>query len=722
MKKNRFLLVVPGIVCLFVACELVQQKHFPTVIQTESGKVEGVLGKTSLYFKGVPYAEPPMGDLRWQPPADKTPWEDVLQAQEFSNACPQVPPVYVQEEVLWDEDCLCLNIYRPRENTQNLPVMVFIHGGGFRDGASSLSTYDGEWLAQNKKIVLVTINYRLNIFGFLYLPETGITGNYGIQDQIKALEWVNNNIASFGGDPENITVFGESAGGISVGLLQGLRPDLFNKAIIQSGFITCNADEMDAANASKIGWQLVQKFGCTAADDIAECLRAKPVAELLSAAGNIDLSLSENNRQYWPVIDGDFISDTPQELILKGAGRNIPLIMGVNADEGTVFALALEIQTENDYESWVYSSFPDHAEKVLALYPLAEYATPQLAASAIVGDVIFVCPTRRALVELAQYNTLLYQYYFTYPPLRTRPVDLGAHHGAELAYIFHTFSEHTRAARQVSRNIATLWTSFASEGVPSADTILWPSFSSSLQQYLIIDQELAVDTDLNRLKCDFWDGMEQLSCSDDNNTVISDLVNKQWVLHSFDSPSDNESVIPGTEITLLLNDDGTLQGSGGCNSFSGDFTTAEDGTMAVINLTWTDMSCEFPQGIMQQEESYLSALGTVNGFADDETSLTLLYNAAGYSLDFSVMQKSSIVVTIDDQAETLELTRPVTLPINRTDANFIMTECVLKTWCSCSGPLELHDGYWRHHCCDDYPNCEIKIEIATGNVVCSLFG
>lgn len=368
MKRIFYLTTFIIALCLNGACSIFSPcTRFPLVVETSLGKIEGKEGEVSHYFKGIPYAEPPVGNLRWQPPTDKTPWQGLLKAHNFSKACAQVPPSYVQEKIEWDEDCLYLNIYRPKENKINLPVMVFIHGGGFTDGAASVSTLDGEWLAQNKEVVLVTINYRLAQFGFLYLPEAGIVSNYGLRDQIKALEWINDNIKALGGDPDNITVSGESAGGTSVGLLLGLRPDLFHKAIIQSGAITFNPDNIAPHNVFELGRRFVQEIGCEGANDLAACLRSKSAEEVLSA-GRVPFKIG-NKKKYRHVLDGEFITDAPLSLIKNGKGADIPLIMGVNADEGAFFAFTLKIKTENDYENWVRDTYPDLADSILTKYP-----------------------------------------------------------------------------------------------------------------------------------------------------------------------------------------------------------------------------------------------------------------------------------------------------------------------------------------------------------------
>jgi para-nitrobenzyl esterase len=504
MRGIFCLLTVVLVYCLNSACNIYPPSTtFPLVVETAAGRIEGMEGEISHYFKGIPYAEPPLGNLRWKSPSDKIPWQGLLKADSFSKACPQVQPVYIQEKIEWDEDCLCLNIYRPKENKKNLPVMVFIHGGAFIDGAASLSTFDGEWLAQNKEVVLVTMNYRLAQFGFLYIPEADIVGNYGIRDQIKALEWINDNIEAFGGNPDNITVFGESAGGVSVALLLGLRPELFHKAIIQSGYITFNPAMMAPDTLSGIGQRFVQEIGCEGAGDLASCLRSKS-AEKVLAAGRSTFKIGSKEK-YGPILDGSFITAAPLSLIKNGRGGNTPLIMGVNANEGAFFAFTLGITTKKDYDNWVRSTYPDLADLILSQYPVSRYERTDQAAADLIGDAIFACSTRKALKGLSEANKRLYQYYFTYPPEPTRKLGVGAFHGAELSYIFHTFKDNLQEAEQVSQNISELWTSFAYKGIPSVGKTIWQPFSAQHQQYLVINKELAMGKDLRKEPCDIWD-------------------------------------------------------------------------------------------------------------------------------------------------------------------------------------------------------------------------
>ena len=496
--------------CLWASCHVTPQAvaasidnlntFFPQFISTSVGPIEGKEGGVSLFFKGIPYAEPPVGSLRWQPPADVQPWTELLTADEFACACPQSFSLSGYE-VDWNEDCLYLNIYRPKSGSALLPVMVFFHGGAFIFGSASERYYDGEWLAQNKNVVLVTVNYRLGPFGYLYLPEYGIGGNYGLLDQIKALEWVQENIAFFGGNPGNVTVFGESSGGLSVALLLGLVPDLFHKAIIQSGYNYI----MPAQRADKEGNLLLEEMGCGSSYDPAECLRQKPPEDILSAAYDFDEPDSQRY-SFGPVQDKRIITDTPYNLIMKGRGKKIPLIIGVNADEGTLFTYNIGIENETDYERWLRATFGILAGPLLWHYPAGDYEEPWLAAADIMGDLIFSCPTRNILRKLGWFNNHLYHYRFTFvPSTQQTPPFLGAFHGSELAYLFHSFTSENPTALAVSDSITELWTTFARTGTPSCGDMQWKPFNPFSQHYLIIDNELSMGQYPERKQCGFWD-------------------------------------------------------------------------------------------------------------------------------------------------------------------------------------------------------------------------
>ena len=318
------------------------------LVDTKSGKVEGYIQDNLYVFKGIPYAAPPVGELRWMPPQPVQPWDGVRPAKEFGPIAPQnemVGPI-VQVAQKQDEDCLFLNIWTPGPDNAKRPVMVWIHGGAFTIGSGSDPMYDNGSLANRGNIVLVTINYRLGMLGFLNLKEvTGgkipATGNEGLLDQVAALKWVKENIAAFGGDPDNVTIFGESAGGMSIGCLLAMpaAKGYYHKGILESG-VGSTAGPLDqVVDTTKEFLKLVSLKG----DDVTE-LRALPVKQLLEVEMKLRIAAAGPGEASkitvtTPVIDGEVLPDIPTKVVREGALKNVPLIIGSNLEEWKLFAM-----------------------------------------------------------------------------------------------------------------------------------------------------------------------------------------------------------------------------------------------------------------------------------------------------------------------------------------------------------------------------------------------
>ena len=309
-----------------------------TVVKLDSGLVSGA-GSAIHSYKGIPYAAPPVGALRWKEPQPVKPWNGVRVATRYSPMCPQFQII---PDVPQSEDCLTLNVWTPAVRTAKLPVMVWIHGGGFAIGAGSQTVYDGELLA-SRGAVVVTINYRLGPLGFLAHPDLsaesprGVSGNYGMLDMVAALGWVQRNIATFGGDPSNVTIFGESAGGTAVFLLL-VMPDakgLFHKAIAESGAWLFSP--FSHLKESWYGRLPAEKYGASFSPEIA-VLRARKPDEIVKMMGLPDSSRKKERRGeiFIPIVDGVVIPDDPGRLFASGRFHHVPLIAGTNADEGTL--------------------------------------------------------------------------------------------------------------------------------------------------------------------------------------------------------------------------------------------------------------------------------------------------------------------------------------------------------------------------------------------------
>jgi para-nitrobenzyl esterase len=470
-------------------------------VDTTEGVVKGSVKDEVISYKGIPFAKAPVGDLRWAPPAKPEKRDNILEANEFRLACPQIMEDVTGGFVEWDEDCLYLNVYRPDTVEKDLPVMVFIHGGGFIQGAASFDVYEGTWLA-SKDLVLVTINYRLGQLGFLTVPDTEITGNYGTLDQIAALEWIKDNIENFGGDARNITLFGESAGGLSVGTMLALRPDLFKKAIIQSAWISYG-DQMSKKDAEDTGEKFVVEAGCENSDNIGNCLRKMSAKEVLETLeGGV---LSSDGESYGPHVDGELFTDLPYKMVVEGEGKEIPLIIGTNGDEGTIFTVGYKdhLKTEEQYETLVKSQFGIIGQSVLDQYPASDYESPWHAYTDLFGDVVFYCTSILVARDLRKYNENVRYYHFIHVPDYGKQTGIGSFHGAELGYLFNTWHDYYKNSekgyQEVTDNITNLWVDYAY----GKELEEWAVYGED-ENYLEIFRELEMSSQLKKEKCDFW--------------------------------------------------------------------------------------------------------------------------------------------------------------------------------------------------------------------------
>lgn len=437
------------------------------VIKTQSGPVEGLEQGAVVSFKGLPYAAPPIGDLRWRPPATAPAWSTPLQANQFGPACPQPPPPNRKAggERLspgrQSEDCLTLNVWTPAAMRKLQPVMVWIHGGGFRIGASSLPRFDGGSFAR-RGVVVVTLNYRLGALGVFDHPllrSEGQGADFGLMDQIAALRWVRANIRAFGGDPDNVTLVGESAGGASVLFLMQAPAarGLFQKAIVQSaaGFTPTSREAQAASDAALILSSVGHQPTSTAE------LRALPVEALVSSA--IGRSA--------PVQDNVVITEPPCEAIRAGRAARVPLLIGSNGDEATPLMLTQGLTPDG-----VFQTLGDDARSLYG----AGAITTEAAAHAAFTDARFAAPARR----LARYQSTWarsYLYHFDYVLEHLRAEALGPGHSDEIPFVFDSWSAiattpTTANDRAVSRRMNRCWQAFMQDGRPSGCGAKWPAY------------------------------------------------------------------------------------------------------------------------------------------------------------------------------------------------------------------------------------------------------
>ena len=498
------------------------------VVRTDKGSVRGAVADGVENFLDIPYAAPPVGPLRWRPPQPAAAWSDVRPAAHYGHYCTQPQTFDSPRGPALDEDCLYLNVQRPTgsHSGERLPVYVYIHGGGFVTGSGMKDTQ--EKIVRLDGVVGVSLNYRLGALGFLALPalagKDGETGDYGLLDQQAALRWVRRNIAAFGGDPDNVTIGGESAGGWSVCthmVAPGSR-GLFSKAVIESG--SCLSHSLAQAETS--GGAFAARMGCSDGSQVAECLRGKSVAEILS--GQDHLYVPTNGTPFLPV-------DT-LDAIRAGRFTHVPVLIGSMRDEVRSFTKKAIGWSRAEYEQYVRTSFGSNAAAVLRLYPYpADNSDPaavayQVAAigtddgtlgADIVEHGIGGCGDLAITEALARYVPV-YAYEFSH---RTGPgwfptpgYRWGAGHAAELTYLYprhddgRTYASFDPAEQRLSDEMVRYWGAFVTDAKPDVpNQTLWPPFDpTGMLLSLDIDGKtdpLSTVMFAQQHHCAFWDGL-----------------------------------------------------------------------------------------------------------------------------------------------------------------------------------------------------------------------
>jgi para-nitrobenzyl esterase len=452
----------------------------------------------------------------------------VLDAQKLPSACPQFIPLV--NRLTGDEDCLYLNVWAPAKPAASpRPVMVWIHGGGFTAGQGAYTADDGATLALEQDVVVVAMNYRLGVFGFLAHPALSDedpqhpgSGNYGLQDQMAALRWVRENIARFGGDPGNVTLFGQSAGAVSVcaQLVSPQAVGLFHRAIIMSG--PCETPLSPLSGASELGLELSRELGC-AADDLA-CLRSRDTAQVANVLPpDPSFAFGEGYTVWWPVLDGFLLPSQIIEAFQSGEFARVPVLSGATRDEGSMLLwishdMLFKPLEPQDYLSRLEYLVGDSelAEQVARQYPLSAYAGPFEALTAAFSDGFFNCLTRHQSQALARHvPTWAYQFNYQNMPFFVPGVDLGAYHGGDLQYVFGRpaslfSSQFDEQQAALSRQVMAYWGEFARRGDPNhhgAPT--WPQHDRR-DLTLLIDSDTQVSHGVHEQACRFWQQLAYL--------------------------------------------------------------------------------------------------------------------------------------------------------------------------------------------------------------------
>ncbi|HVF89421.1 MAG TPA: carboxylesterase/lipase family protein [Blastocatellia bacterium] len=500
------------------------------IVKTDAGSISGAeLGEDRgvRVYKGIPFAAPPVGNLRWKPPQPVKAWTGVRECTAFGAACPQIDlleRLYGQKLGPTSEDCLYLNVWTPsKKSSDRLPVMVWIHGGSYTMGSGATAAYDGEALAR-QGVIVVTINYRLGPFGFFAHPELskesshGSSGNYGLLDQIASLQWVRRNIASFGGDPSRVTVFGESAGAGSICYLMSspLAKGLFHRAIAQSGSAFGQNRHLRETwyglePMEKVGERVAAQLGCDKEKDVLSALRAKSSDELLKGS-NLASSFffSDGGNRFAPIVDGWVIPDDPGAIFLAGKQNSVPLISGTNADEGTIFMLSLQFKEVKEYDDIVRRLYGEYADDVLALYPVKSPSEIKGMLNRIVTDSAFVNGARISVRAMSRANPNTYLYHFTHVVQVARFAGLGAFHASEIPFVFKTLNTARTQVTDVDRALAdkmsAYWVRFAATGDPGGEgPAAWPRYTTERDQHMEFGDTVSVKSGLRKSGADLFE-------------------------------------------------------------------------------------------------------------------------------------------------------------------------------------------------------------------------
>jgi para-nitrobenzyl esterase len=492
------------------------------VVKTMDGKVHGKLINNGqvFAFQGIPYAAPPVGGLRWKAPQPVATWKGTLDATTYGRHCAQN---HVFEDMVFQdsatsadagsEDCLYLNVYVPASRTAKakLPVMFWIHGGGYSGGASSEPRHNGDFLPL-KEIVLVTINYRLGAFGFLALPELaaepgGFSGNYGLMDMVAALEWVKKNIADFGGDPNSVTIFGESAGSFAVSTLMAVpsAQGLFHRAIGESGG-ALNSGVLPVRSIDLVGPKNAAWAKEAGANAIAE-LRALRTDEILAAAAKNDVP------QFGPVVDGKFLSESILDVYRAGKQAKVPVLAGFNRDEGSFFFKGM---TAEKWTVMAVQRYADRADTFLQLYPGSTDAAAARSAADFGGDQFISYSTWNWLEmdrRTGNKNIFRYELDLAAPPSKFHPGSY-AFHSDDIEYVFGTLDTRPGAVwrsedYKLSDRMMSYWTNFAKTGDPNGVDGMgeklpeWPKYEER-DPVLHLDSPITSRPDENRRRYEFW--------------------------------------------------------------------------------------------------------------------------------------------------------------------------------------------------------------------------
>jgi len=503
------------------------------IAKTASGKIEGIYENGQYAFKGIPYAAAPVGDRRWIAPQPVEPWNGIRPASDFGKIAPQnplaitgMPPILAVNEPQ-DEDCLFLNVWTPGIDDARRPVMVWIHGGAFIIGSGSQEISRANTIVSNGDVVLVTVNYRLGALGFMNLNEiTGgeipATGCEGLLDQVAAIDWVRENIQNFGGDPENITVFGESAGAMSIGCLLALpaAKGKFQKCILQSGAANTVASLEESRTATE---EFLNILNLSA--DSTDELRRLPVERLMAAQEKLTVTMAARDGRitpFQPVVDGPVMPEIPIHAIQKGCAAAVHTLIGTNYDEFKLF-IGMDPRYHKMDETQMIQRLgtlipQEHIPVILSAYKKGrerrgESVAPGEILTAIQSDLMFRIPAVNLAAAQQQNDQTVYTYLFEW---KSPVMDgaLGACHALEIGFVFGNYEDSFcgtgHHADSLSRKIQDAWTAFARTGNPTSKTLgEWKPYGPD-RTTMILDTACRLENAPGEEERSVWDGLELL--------------------------------------------------------------------------------------------------------------------------------------------------------------------------------------------------------------------
>ncbi|HEX5734334.1 MAG TPA: carboxylesterase/lipase family protein [Blastocatellia bacterium] len=494
------------------------------IVRVEGGQISGSNAEGIRSYKGIPYAAPPIGGLRWKPPQPVMTWDGVRACTEYGPDCPQAP--YPQASLFYSpprpqsEDCLYLNVWTAARAGEKRPVMVWIHGGALTRGSGATRTYDGTAFAK-KGVVLITINYRLGPFGYLAHSELtaespqNSSGNYGVLDQIAALKWVQKNVAAFGGDPSRVTIFGESAGSWSVNVLVAspLAKGLFHRAIGQSGgsfgpMTYLKEDRKTLQSAEKVGAAFAKAVG---ADSI-KALRAVPAEKI------VDLFTNDAEARKFrtaPTVDGWVLPDEIRNIFAQGKQNDVPVIVGSNANEMTSLTVPTVVpKTMQNYRTRAENYYGQMVKEFEALYPVKSEADIAGAFLGSLRDEHFTLPMRTWARMTAAGKSKAYLYFFSHAPPNPNSKYLGAFHAGEIAYVFNNLNRQNPLIEDEDYKLADLmssyWVNFATKGDPNGKGLIkWKPYDRDAEAYMEFGDTVEVRNHLLKEQLDFMERFQK---------------------------------------------------------------------------------------------------------------------------------------------------------------------------------------------------------------------